>query len=115
MSSKTRNYLAGLKDSTGRSYFVPGTSNSLDMILGYPVVINQSLPSPTAGAFSASVKPIIFADLYSGLQVIASEPRVAVLRERFAEVNESALVTSIRIGSSSLQAGAIQELRIAAA
>jgi len=111
MNSKTRNYLAGLKDSTGRSFFVPGTANSLDMLLGRPIVINQSLGLVT----TASAKPILFGSLFDGLQVIASEPRVAVLRERFAEVNESALVTSIRIGSASLQAGAIQALRIAAA
>jgi HK97 family phage major capsid protein len=115
MSSKTRNYLAGLKTSDGRPFFTPTTDGGLDYLLGKPIVINQSLPSPTAGVFSASVKPVIFGSLFDGLQVIASKPRVAVLRERFAEVNESALVTSIRIGSASLQAGAIQALRIAAA
>lgn len=115
MSSKTRNYLAGLKTSDGRPFFTPTTDGGMDYLLGKPIIINQSLPSPTAGVFSASVKPILFGSLFDGLQVISSEVRVQTLRERFAEVNESALVTSIRIGSASLQAGAIQALRIAAA
>jgi HK97 family phage major capsid protein len=114
MSSKTRNYLAGLKDSTGRSYFVPGTQKSLDMLLGCPVVINQSLASPTAGVFGASVKPILFGSLFDGFQVVSSEVYVQTLQERFAEFNESALIVSTRVGSASLQAGAIQALKIAA-
>lgn len=114
MSSKTRNYLAALKDSTGRSFFVPGTQNSLDMLLGRPIVINQSLPSPTAGVFSAGDKPIIFGSLYDGLQIVTSDLRVQTLHERFADVNLSALTAYTRIGSASLQAGAIQALRIAA-
>ena len=103
-----------MKDSTGRSYFVPGTQKSLDMLLYCPVVLNQSLPSPTAGVFGASVKPIIFGSLYDGLQVVSSDVRVITLQERFAEKNESALLCSTRVGSASLQAGAIQALKIAA-
>ncbi len=113
MNSKTRNYLASAKDSTSRSYFVPGTQSSLDMLLGRPIVITQSLPLITI----ANSTPIILADLYSGLQVIVSEPRVAILRERFAEFNESSLGTSLRLGSVGLQTGAngaIQALKIAA-
>jgi HK97 family phage major capsid protein len=111
MSSKTRNSLAGLKDSTGRSYFVPGTANSLDYLLGRPIVLNQSLPQIT----TANAKAIIFGSLYDGLQVVSSEVRVQTLVERFAEKNESALLATIRIGSTALQAGALQALRIAAA
>ena len=55
MSSKTRNYLLSLKDSNGRPFFTPSTDGGLDYLLGKPIVINQSLPSPTAGVFSASV------------------------------------------------------------
>ena len=62
MSSKTRNYLAALKDSTGRPYFTPATDGGLDYLLGRPIVINQSLASPTAGVFSARSSPF-FSDL----------------------------------------------------
>ena len=114
MSSKTRNYLAGLKDSTSRPYFIPGTDGGFDTLLGRRIVLNQSLPSPTAGTFAANAKPIIFGSLFDGLQVISSEVRVQTLSERFAEFNESAIIVSTRIGSASLQAGALQALRIAA-
>jgi HK97 family phage major capsid protein len=115
MSSKTRNYLAGLKDSTSRPYFTPGTDGGMDYLLGRPIVLNQSLPSPTAGVFAANAKPTIFGSLFDGLQVISSEVRVQTLSERFAEFNESAIIVSTRVGSASLQAGAIQALKIAAA
>ena len=116
MSSKTRNYLLGVKDSTGRPFLVPAPNEgSLDMLLGRPIVINQSLASPTAGVFSASVKPILFGSLFDGFQVVSSAVNIATLVERFAEVNESALIVSTRVGSASLQAGAIQALKIAAA
>jgi hypothetical protein len=41
--------------------------------------------------------------------------RVQTLVERFAELNESAIIVSTRVGSASLQAGAIQALKLAAA
>ncbi len=116
MSSKTRNYLAGLEDNTSRPFFIPAPNEgSLDMLLGRPIVINQSLASPTAGVFSASVKPIIFGSLYEGFQVVSSAVNVVSIVERFAEVNESAIIVYTRVGSASLQAGAIQALKIAAA
>jgi HK97 family phage major capsid protein len=115
MSSKTRNYLAGLKTSDSRPYFTPATDGGMDYLLGRPIVINQSLPSPAAGVFSASVKPILFGSLYDSVQVVTSDLRVQTLHERFADVNLSALTAYTRIGSASLQAGALQALRIAAA
>ena len=102
MSSKTRNYLVGLKDGFGRPFFTPSTDGGMDYLLGRPIVLNQSLPSPTAGVFSASVKPIIFGSLFDGLQIVTSDLRVQTLHERFADVNLSALTAYTRIGSSSL-------------
>jgi HK97 family phage major capsid protein len=112
MSSKTRNYLAGLEDSTSRPYFIPApNADSLDMLLGRPIVLNQSLALPT----TASAMPILFGSLFDGLQIVSSEVRVQTLVERYAEVNESAIIVSTRVGSASLQAGAIQALKLAAA
>jgi HK97 family phage major capsid protein len=115
-SSKTRNFLAGLKDSTGRPFLVPGTNGGLDYILGCPVVINQSLASPTGTTFAASAKPILFGDMQSSVQVVTSGLRVQpLLRERFGEINMSAITGYTRVGTGSLQAPALQALRIAAA
>ena len=110
MSAKSRNYLAGLEDSTSRPYFVPApNADGLDMLLGKAIVINNSLPLVT----TASAMPILFGSLFDGLQIISSEVRVQTLHERFADVNESALIVSTRVGSASLQAGAIQGLKLA--
>lgn len=112
MSSKTRNYLAGLEDSTSRPYFVPApNADGLDMLLGKPIVINNSLALPS----TANGKPLLFGSLFDGLQIVSSEVRVQTLVERFADVNESAIIVSTRVGSASLQAGAIQALKLAAA
>ena len=112
MSSKVRNYLAGLEDSTSRPYFVPApNADGLDMLLGKPVVINNSLAQNVT---TANSKPILFGNLVAGLQVVSSQVRVQTLSERFAEFNESALIVSTRIGSQSLQLGALQVLKLAA-
>lgn len=112
MSSKTRNFLALQEDSTSRPYFVPApNADGFDMLLGKPIVINNSLALPT----TANGKPILFGSLFDGLQIVSSEVRVQTLVERFAEVNESAIIVSTRVGSASLQAGAIQALKLAAA
>ncbi len=41
MSSKTRNYLVGLKDGFGRPFFTPSTDGGMDYLLGRPIVLNQ--------------------------------------------------------------------------
>jgi HK97 family phage major capsid protein len=117
MSSKTRNYLAGLKTSDGRPYFTPNPiSGGLDSILGCDVVINQSLASPTAGVFAANSKPILFGDMNSAVQVVTSGLRIQPLfRQRFGELNMSAITGYTRVGVGSLQPGALQALKIAAA
>ena len=110
MSSKTRNYLSGLKDSTGRPFFTPATDGGFDYLLGRPIVINQSLPLYS----TANATPILFGSLWDGFQMIASEVRVQTVHERYAEVNESALIVSTRVGSTGLVAGAIKSLKLAA-
>lgn len=114
MSSQTRNALTQLRDSTGRPFFTPSTDGGMDYLLGKPIVINQSLATPTAGVFAANAKPILFGSLYDGLQVVSSEVRVQTLVERFADKYESAIIVSTRIGSASLQANSLQALQIAA-
>jgi HK97 family phage major capsid protein len=110
MTSKTRNALITANlDTTGRSLFVPAPNEgALDMLLGKPVVINQSLDQKTV----AGGTPIIFGSLYDGLELITSEVRVTNMVERFAEFNESALLVSTRVGSTGLQAGALQAIKL---
>jgi HK97 family phage major capsid protein len=110
MSSRTRNYLAGLKDSTGRPYFTPATDGGFDYLLGRPIVINQSLPLYS----TANATPILFGSLWDGFQMITSELRVQTIHERYAEFNESSLIVSTRVGSTGLVSGAIKALKLAA-
>jgi HK97 family phage major capsid protein len=111
MSAQTRNYLASLEDGMGRPYFVPApTQDGFDMLLGKPIVINNSLPLYSV----PSAKPVIFGSLFDGFQIVSSEVRVQILRERYAEFNESAIIVSVRTGSASLQVNALQALVTAA-
>lgn len=111
MTSKTRNALAKLEDSTSRPYFVPApNSDSFDMLLGQPIVLNQSLDQ----LGTANGIPVVFGSLYDGLEVVTRRLRVITLRERYADVNESALLTYTNVGSTGLAPGALQKLVLAA-
>lgn len=111
MSSATRNYFAGLEDSTARPYFVPAPNmGGLDMLLGKPVVINESL----GAVGTANAVPVIFGSLYEGLEVISSEVRLTSISERFADTFERGLIASIQVGSSALAPGALQKIVLAA-
>jgi HK97 family phage major capsid protein len=122
MSSKTRNYLATLEDSTSRSIFVPApNSGALDRLLNKEVIINESLPdvTTTGGVVTgpADSLPILFGSLYDGLEVTISDPRVVSFTESpgLVENQKSALAVWLRVGSVSLASGAIQALKLAPA
>jgi len=111
MTSKTRNSLLALEDSTSRPYFVPApTADGFDMLLGKPIIINQSLDQLN----TANGIPILFGSLYEGIELVSSEVRVTNLRERYADVNEGAVIVSTRVGSTGLASGAIKALKLAA-
>jgi HK97 family phage major capsid protein len=112
MTSKTRNSLLTWADSTGRPFLVPApTADGLDMLLGKPIVINQSLPQ----LGTANATPILFGSLWDGLEMISSELRVTNLVERYADTFSSAIIPSTRLGSTSLAPNAIKALKLAAA
>jgi HK97 family phage major capsid protein len=111
MTSKTRNKILTSLDTTNRSLFIPApTVDGVDMLLGKPIVINQSLAQLTVANGTA----VVFGDLYNGYQVVGSPMRVQVLSERYADTLESAIIPSTRVGSTGLIPGAIQSLKLAA-
>jgi HK97 family phage major capsid protein len=111
MTSKTRNALLRLEDGTGRPYFTPApTADGMDMLLGKPIVINQSL----AQLGTANGIPVVFGSLYDGYQMVGSPLRVQNLRERYADSLESAIIPTTRIGSTGLAPGALQSIKLAA-
>lgn len=96
MNSTTRAYLLGLKDGFGRPYFTPDPSadNPFGKLLGYDVVLNQSMPS-----IAASAKPILFGDLESAFMLRTDgQPSILRLNERYADTLEVGFYLWSRIG-----------------
>lgn len=119
MHSQTRNYLVGLKDGFGRPYFTPDPSgqNPFNKILGYDIVLNQSMAAPTAGAFTANQIPILFGDFKQGYMLRTDgTPSILRLNERYADLLEVGFYLYTRIGGTSMDAGThpIVSLKIAA-
>ncbi len=96
MNSSTRAYLLGLKDGFGRPYFTPDPSldNPFGKLLGYDVVLNQSMPS-----MGASAKPILFGDLEQSY-MLRTDGQTSILRlnERYADTLEVGFYLWSRIG-----------------
>lgn len=105
MNSNTRAYLLGQKDGFGRPYWTPDPSSDgpFDRLLGYDVVLNQSMPGPTAGAFSANQTPILFGDLSKAyLLRTDGQPSILRLNERYADTLEVGFFMWSRVGGVSL-------------
>jgi HK97 family phage major capsid protein len=105
MSSTTRNYLVGLKDNFGRPYFTPDPSGQkpFTQILGYDIVLNQSMPSYNSVAPVANQTPILFGDLQrSYLLRTDGAPSIVRLNERYADTLEYGFFMWSRIGGTSL-------------
>jgi HK97 family phage major capsid protein len=95
--------LLGMKDGFGRPYWTPDPSadKPFGKLLGYDVVINQSMPS-----MGASATPILFGDLQkSFLLRTDGQPSILRLNERYADTLEVGFFMYSRIGGVSLNAG----------
>ncbi len=120
MNSQTRAYLVGLKDGFGRPYYTPDPTSDqpFGKLLGYDVVLNQSMPGPTAGAFSANQTPILFGDLEKAYMLRTDgQPSILRLNERFADTLEVGFYMWSRIGGLYLgqtDVNPIMALKIAA-
>ena len=111
MNASTRLALITSLATTGQSVFVPApTLGGMDMLLNLPVVINSSLPN----LGTENAMPILLGDLYNGLEVVGSLPKIITLNERYAESFERAIILRSYVGSAALASGAIQGLRLAA-
>jgi HK97 family phage major capsid protein len=118
-NANTRAYLLGQVDGFGRPYWTPDPTadKPFGKLLGYDVVLNQSMPGPTAGAFAANSTPIMFGDLQkSYLLRTDGQPSILRLNERYADTLEVGFMLYSRIGGVSLNAGVnpIVKLAIAA-
>ncbi|MGB6869845.1 MAG: phage major capsid protein [Acidobacteriaceae bacterium] len=121
MSAATRAYLLGQVDGFGRPYWTPDPSadGPFNKLLGFDVVINQSMDSPTAGVFAANSLPILFGDLSRAYMLRTDgQPSILRLNERYADTLEVGFFLWSRVGGLSLaQSGAptpMNSLKIAA-
>jgi HK97 family phage major capsid protein len=116
MNSSTAAALLALEDSTSRPYFVPDPSSPFGMLLGRPVVINESLPNAfNAGAAVANAVPILFGSVKHAMGVrLDHSPTLRVFREKYIEYNETAFSLLTRVASASLIPAAVQGLKLAA-
>jgi HK97 family phage major capsid protein len=106
LNSKTRGYLIGITDTLGRPLFVPNpSSGAFDMLLGKPVVINQSLSNiPTV---AGSEVPIQYGDFNQGylFRQVQDDLSIIRLNERYMDTLEVGFIGFARIGGISTDAG----------
>lgn len=103
MNTATRAYLLGLKDGFGRPYFTPDpvSGKAFSQLMGFDVVLNQSMPS-----MGANATPILFGDLQkSYILRTDGEPSVLRLNERFADTLEVGFYLYGRVGGLTKNAG----------
>lgn len=90
MNSTTRGEILGLTDTLGRPLFVPSVNtDSLDRILGLPVVISQAHPNLTAGTVGA----VQLGSLKDGYTLrTAGDVSILRLNERYADTGQVAFI-----------------------
>jgi len=103
-NSTSRATLLGMKDGFGRPFWTPDPSadGPFDKLLGYDVVINQSMPN----IGGANATPIAFGDLTQAYMLRTDgAPSILRLNERYADTLEVGFFLYSRIGGISLNAG----------
>lgn len=71
--------------------------------MGWDVIINQSLPNPTAGVFTANSLPILFGDFKRAyLLRVAGSPFIKRLDERYMDTLETGFIGFVRVGGVAL-------------
>jgi HK97 family phage major capsid protein len=94
--------LAQVLDKFGRPLFVPGTTENggVDRVNGYPVVVNNSMPTVAASNVSMA-----FGDLSKFMIRKVKDYQVLVLRERYADFGQIGYIGFARIDSNLVDAG----------
>jgi len=90
-----------LLDKYGRPLWVPGLAvNAPDTIMGYPYVVNQSMPK-----IATSANTVLFGSLNKFMMRKVRDLSVLRLDERYADYGEVAFIAFSRIDSNLLDAG----------
>ncbi|GJL57815.1 MAG: phage capsid protein [Nitrospirales bacterium] len=108
MNRQVAGELRKLKDGEGRYLWRDGLENGQpDRLLGYPVMLLESLPNIATGAF-----PIWFGDWSRGYMVVDHLAGLRVLRDPFTVKGKIFLYTTKRVGSDIIDFDALKALKI---
>lgn len=100
-NDETTKQFALLKDTIGRPLWVPSlTSGVPDTLCGYPVVPNDSMPDPTAGA-----TPLLFGNLKNYKFRTTKAVSIVRLNERYADALQTGYFGYARFGGGLPTAG----------
>jgi len=101
MHDLTVRQLKNLLDKFGRPIWLPGIAvNSPDTILGYPYVINQSMPQ-----IAPNAPTVLFGDLQKFIIRKVREMSVLRLVERYADYGQVGFIAFSRVDSNLVDAG----------
>ena len=93
-----------MKDGFGRPFWTPDPAQDepFSKLLGYPVILNQSMPN----IGTANGTPIVFGDMSQSYMLRTDgAPSILRLNERYADTLEVGFYLYSRIGGISLNAG----------
>lgn len=104
-------YLVAQVDSTGRPFYKFDPATGLLLIAGKPLYVNAAMP-----AYNAASSPVVtFGDYSKAFAYLnAGGVKIQVLKERFVDVLDGALLIYHRLGSAALVSGAVKALVTAA-
>jgi HK97 family phage major capsid protein len=106
-NTATASLIEGLLDASGRPFFDPSKPCTP---LGFPILINDSVPALSANALVMS-----FGSLSRGYTARLTPQSVTVLRERFADLAQTGYVGHVKCdGKVSGDLGAVKLLKMAA-
>lgn len=106
MHSLTVAHISKMEDGQQRKIFGAGLNGSPQMtLLGKPIVVNDFLPVPTAGAYSTGAKPIYFGD-FSHVHVrIVRDLSIRDSGEKYFVEDAKAFIGTLRADSKYVNAG----------
>lgn len=112
LSDLTLRDIRKLKDTTNRYLLQPAVdAGAPTTLLGYPVVVNPLMAAP-----AANVKAVLFGDLTAGYVIrdVDREGAMTVLRERYADFNQTGVLQIERADGTVQNANAYRALTMAA-
>lgn len=104
-------YIRKLKLADGQYLWQPGFQmGAPDMLLGYPVTINQAMTGTSSGLPVTATKHVLFGDFSKYVIRDVAEVRFYRLDERYRDLDQTAFVAFKRLDGDAIQAAALKVL-----